>query len=114
VLALGAGREELRDPQARARWIDTAMVRWLITSVEGRRLLAHMRRLPAGVAITIEPGGTWSSRTDLSGRTEETSALGVLLGAAGTFAYATVQDVRAVVPFVARRRLSPTEALRAA
>jgi putative ABC transport system permease protein len=63
-------------------------------------------------------------------------ALGVLLGAAGTLVYATVQDVRAVVPAVAvaggllaslamggvaglypairATRLSPTEALRAA
>lgn len=61
-----------RDPQARAQWVDAAMVQWLVSSVEGRRLLARMQRLPRGVVITIEPGGTWSSRTDLAGRTEAT------------------------------------------
>ncbi|HEV7772875.1 MAG TPA: RNA polymerase sigma factor [Conexibacter sp.] len=61
-----------RDPQARAQWVDTAMVQWLVSSVEGRRLLARMQHLPRGVVITIEPGGTWSSRTELAGRTEAT------------------------------------------
>jgi RNA polymerase sigma factor (sigma-70 family) len=59
-----------RDPQARAQWIDAAMVNWLVSSVEGRRIVERMQRLPRGVVIMLEPDGTWAQRTDLPGRSE--------------------------------------------
>ena len=56
-----------RDPQARAQWIDAAMVNWLVSSVEGRRVVTEMQHLPRGMVVNLEPDGTWSSWVDLPG-----------------------------------------------
>jgi hypothetical protein len=83
-----------RDPQARDMWIDTAANQWLVLSVEGRRLLTRMQRLPSGFDITFDPNGNWSILPKRTHRTD--AATNATSAAIGAWFVATPQGKRAL------------------